>query len=233
MTGTTQTRPDADRARHYDAKYRDANYFGYRRRLYAPYVSTLIRACGLPAGASVLDVGCGQGFFSYLFRTRGMRVTGVDVSETGIRTAERLYGPHGITFTVADVRTARFPARFDCVFVRSCSLHNTGTFPADDATTRALLGHVKPGGAFIFAYNSNFSSKPSPTWRYHSLADVRAHFSRYPDARVFFSTRVDTWLLGRFALTPLVTRVNVIASRLSGIGGDLVCILRAPSGETS
>src|SRR5207249_8437557 len=94
-------------AHHYDVKYRDANYFRYRRGLYAPYVSTLVRACGLPAGSSVLDVGCGQGFFSYLFHAHGMRVTGVDVSETGIQTAERLYGRRGITFAVADVRTAR------------------------------------------------------------------------------------------------------------------------------
>ena len=226
MTGTTDSRTHAH---HYDVKYRDANYFRYRRGLYAPYVSTLVRACGLPAGSSVLDVGCGQGFFSYLFHAHGMRVTGVDVSETGIQTAERLYGRRGITFAVADVRTARFPERFDCVFVRSCSLHNTATFPADDATTRALLSHVKPGGAFIFAYNSKFSSKSSPTWRYHSLADVRAHFGRYPDARVFFSTRVDTWLLGRWALTPLVTRLNVLTSRLSGVGGDLLCILKMPA----
>jgi len=224
---------NVDRARHYDVKYRDANYFQYRRWLHAPYVSSLIRVCGLPEGSSVLDVGCGQGFFSYLFHTHGMKVTGIDVSETGIRTAERLYGRSGITFTVADVRTAVLPERFDCLFVRSCSLYNTAGFSADDETTRELLRHVKPNGTFIFAYNSNFSSRPSPTWRYHSLADVRAHFGRYPGARIFFSTRLDTWLLRSYALRPLVTRLNVLVSGISGMGGDLVCILNNPARERS
>src|SRR5439155_823839 len=132
-----------------------------------------------------------------------------------------------------DIHTAVFPERFDCLFVRSCSLYNTAGFAADDETTRELLRHVKPNGTFIFAYNSNFSSRPSPTWRYHSLADVRAHFRRYPNARIFFSTRIGTWLLRRYALGPLATRLNVLVSGVSGMGGDLVCILNNPARERS
>ena len=143
------------------------------------------------------------------------------------------YGRFGITFTVADIHTAVFPERFDCLFVRSCSLYNTAGFAADDEPTRELLRHVKPNGTFIFAYNSNFSSRPSPTWRYHSLADVRAHFRRYPAARIFFSTRIGTWLLRRYALGPLATRLNVLVSGVSGMGGDLVCILGNPARERS
>src|SRR5438034_7915971 len=130
---------NVDRVQHYDVKYRDQNYFQYRRWLHAPYVSSLVRACGLPEGASVLDVGCGQGFFSYLFHTHGMKVTGIDVSETGIRTADRLYGRFGITFTVADIHTAVFPERFDCLFVRSCSLYNTA---GDRKSTRLNSSHT-------------------------------------------------------------------------------------------
>lgn len=60
-------------------------------------------------GASVLDVGCGQGFFSYLFRKHGMTVCGIDVSEVGIRAAQNAYGHLGISFVVADIETAIFP----------------------------------------------------------------------------------------------------------------------------
>ena len=164
----------------YDAKYRDQNYFRYREWLHAPYVSSLIAFCGLKQGSSVLDVGCGQGFFSYLFNKHGMRVLGVDLSETGIRIAESLYGQLGITFTVSDVEAAAFPEKFDCVFVRSCSLYNNGAFPGDGEVTTKLLRHLKDGGVFIFVYNSNFSSKTSSTWRYHSLRDVQQHFSASP-----------------------------------------------------
>src|SRR3989442_13929480 len=105
---------NVDRAQHYDVKYRDQNYFQYRRWLHAPYVSSLVRACGLPEGASVLHVGFGQGFFSYLFHARGMKVTGIAVSQTGIRTADRLYRGFWRTFTVAGDLAAGFPARFLC-----------------------------------------------------------------------------------------------------------------------
>src|SRR5439155_596051 len=81
------------------------------------------------------------------------KVTGIDVSETGIRTADRLYGRFGITFTVADIHTAVFPERFDCLFVRSCSLYNTAGFAADDEPTRELLRPVKPNGTVIVAHN--------------------------------------------------------------------------------
>jgi SAM-dependent methyltransferase len=217
---------DEDRTHHYDAKYQNQNYFGYREWLYAPFVASLIAFCGLRPGASVLDVGCGQGFFSYLFSRHRMNVHGVDISETGIRTAQQRYGHLGITFSVADIHTAVFPEAFDCVFVRSCSLYNTTAFADSAEPTETLLGHLKPGGVFLFAYNSKFSSGAGSTWRYHSLDDARAHFGRYPNASVFFSNRIDTWLLRRHAFTPPVTRLNARLSELSGMGGDLVCVLR-------
>ena len=194
--------------------------------VYAPYVSSLIAFCELKEGSSVLDVGCGQGFFSYLFRKYGMTVHAIDTSETRIRMAEHLYGHLGIAFTVGDIHTATFSERFDCVFVRSCSLYNNDAFSLHDEVTSRLMRHLKANGVFIFAYNSNFSSKKSSTWRYHSLKDVRRHFSRYPNANIFFSSKIDTWLLRKYAFTAFATRLNILLSRVSGLGGDLVCIFR-------
>src|ERR1700723_96158 len=96
----------------YNETYRETNYFRYQNWLYEPYVSSLIAFCGLRKGAMVLDVGCGQGFFSNLFRKNGMRVHGIDMSETGIRAAQSLYGHLGITFAVADIETVIFPDQF-------------------------------------------------------------------------------------------------------------------------
>src|SRR5881409_1425655 len=188
-----------DLAHHYDIKYRGQNCFRYREWLYAPYVSSLIDFCGLPQGSSVLHVECGQECFSYLFHNHGMKVSGIDVSETGIRSAKKVYGRFGITFVVADIHAAVFPERFDCMFVRSCSLYNTAAFSGNDEETRQLLRHLKPNGIFIFAYGSNFSSKRSSTWRCHSLRDTHEHFRRYPEAEIFFSTKIDTWLLRKYA----------------------------------
>jgi len=215
-----------DKAAHYDAQYRKPNYFHYSRWMYARYIATLGRAAGLKRGARVLDVGCGQGFFSYLFCKQGMNVHGVDISEMGITQAKNLYGLHGVKFSVADILKAEFEQQYDCVFVRSCSLYNTEDFSSNPGVTEKLLRLVRPHGCLLFLYNSNFSGKLSSSWRYHSWDDLRRHFLSYEYAQVAFSTRIDTCLLGRFAFMSPVSRMNMLLSRVLGIGGDLVCIVK-------
>jgi len=217
-----------DRADFYNESYKRHNYFHYQRWIYATYVSSLIAYCSLEEGASVLDVGCGQGFFSYLFSKHGMKVHGIDTSEAGIRAAENLYRGLGVTFSVADIRTATFPQQFDCIFVRSCSLYNTEAFPFQKEVTCNLLRHLKSNGIFVFAYNSNFSPKVSTTWRYHSLGDVKQHFSSYHGAQIFFVNKITTFLLRKYSFSPFLTRLNILLSKASRMGGDLICILRDP-----
>ncbi len=213
----------------YNESYKRRNYFCYQSWLYAPYIASLIAFCGLEKGASVLDVGCGQGFFSYWFSEHAMKVHGIDISETGIRMAENLYGRFGIAFAVSDIQTATFPEKFDCIFVRSCSLYNTDVFSSQNEVTDNLLRHLKVGGTFIFAYNSNFSARPSPTWRYHSLEDVQRHFGKYPNAEVFFLKKMTTYFLRAYSFTAFATRFNVLLSKVSGMGGELVCVLKKPN----
>ena len=121
-------RMDETRAAHYNRQYQTPNVFGYREWLYDRYISSLIRACGLKPGGSVLDVGCGQGLFSYLFQKNGMTVHGIDISEAGIRSAEAAYGHLNISFAVADVESKVFEQQFDCVFARGLSLYNRADF---------------------------------------------------------------------------------------------------------
>jgi SAM-dependent methyltransferase len=212
----------------YNETYSRPNFFHYKNWIFAPYVSSLISYCGLKKGDSVLDVGCGQGFFSSLFREHGLKVHGIDMSETGIRAATSQYGRLGITFSVADIQNMTFPQQFDCIFVRSCSLYNADRFPLEMDVTRNLLKHLKSSGTFIFAYNSNFSSKPSPKWRYHSLQEVRQHFSSWENVQVFFLDRLTPILLRKYSFSLFLTRVNIFLSKALGTGGDLICILKEP-----
>ncbi len=222
-----------DETDFYNVSYKRANYFHYRTWVYARYISSLIAICGLKKGASVLDVGCGQGFFSHLFAKQGMKVYGIDLSETGLRAAETLYGGLGISFEVADVQTVNFQQQFDCVFVRSCSLYNTGGFRLQRQATDGLLRHLKDSGTMIFAYNSNFSSKERPKWRHHSLTDAQEHFGSYPNTEVFFVNRITGCLFGRLSFHRLATRLSILLSRALGVGGDLVCLVRKQAGVIS
>jgi SAM-dependent methyltransferase len=212
----------------YDEIYRRDNYFLYWRCLYEPYVSSLINFCALEKGSSVLDIGCGQGFFSYLFNLQGMKVCGIDISETGIRKAETLYGHFGISFAVSDIRTAPVSKQFDCLFTRSCSLYNRADFTTRTELTANMLRHLKPNGTLIFAYNSNFSSKPSPKWRFHSLAETRKHFCIYGEPLIFVQNKISTFLLRKYSLSRPVTLANILFSKITGAGGEIVCIVKEP-----
>lgn len=210
----------------YDGYYARPNYFGYREWLHRPYIAHLVKVAGLRRGASVLDVGCGQGFFSELLRNRGLRVFGMDVNEVGVQAAGTSYGRAGIHFLVADALRAPFAESFDAVFTRSLSLYNREDFARDSSVTDRLLGLLKPNGVLIFLYNTDLHpSRSGRAWRYHTIDDVRRHFKRYPDQKVFFSSKIDCLLLRRYAFTSAASRLNSILSRNFGFGGDLVVIV--------
>ncbi len=50
----------------------------------------------LPAGARVLDLGCGEGRDSVFFAECGFDVTGVDIARAGLSKAERLASGRGV-----------------------------------------------------------------------------------------------------------------------------------------
>ncbi len=64
----------------------------------------LLRACGSVRGLRVLDLGCGQGFFSRRLSGRGANVIGVDIAEKSIdlALAHEKKHPLGIQYRVMD-----------------------------------------------------------------------------------------------------------------------------------
>lgn len=70
----------------------------------------------IPKGASVCDLGCGDGSGSFKLAKEGYRVTGVDVSEEMIKKASRLTGDMDIDFQKGDISRLEFEDRsFDAV----------------------------------------------------------------------------------------------------------------------
>ena len=73
----------------------------YRTEVHGP---ALLAACGDVRGACILDVGCGQGFFSRRLASSQARVVGIDFSEQQIGNARRHEDerPLGIAYHVMD-----------------------------------------------------------------------------------------------------------------------------------
>lgn len=73
----------------------------YREYMNGP---ALVSVIGDVAGKTVLDVGCGEGYFARCFALRGAVVTGIDVSVAllALAVAEESDNPRGITYLHAD-----------------------------------------------------------------------------------------------------------------------------------
>lgn len=210
----------------YDDKYRLANYFRYRRWLYRPFVKALIKKADLTAGCRVLDVGCGQGFFSSLFSDLGLKPVGVDVSAEAIHSAKRDYSFSGASFEIGDALSLGCKDPYDCVFARGLSLYNLKDLEGARDVTDVLLRYLNPGGVLIFDYYTNLNGrKKSESWIYHSLMDATRHFSSYPGAEVYFSLRIEMLVFGSWALSFPFTVLSAFISRSLGIGGELIAFV--------
>ena len=226
MNDAVSETPDSAE-QHYDDKYRRSGYFTYRTWLYRPYIRALATKARLKPGDRVLDAGCGQGFFSSLFGKMGFETLGIDISSQGIRSANAEYGSPNTKFRKGDLRSFTITNEFDCVYTRSCSLYNTADFERSRDITTLLLKMVRIGGVLVFDYYTNLCPRDrSATWAYHSLQSTREHFRRFSGAKVYFSLRLETMVLGRLAFTPAVSAVNALFGKTTGIGGDLVAFVR-------
>jgi MPBQ/MSBQ methyltransferase len=104
----------------------------------------------LPAGTTLIDVGCGIGGSSrILAQDYGFAVTGVTISPQQVQRAQELT-PEGVTaqFKVDDALALSFPdASFDIVWSVEAGPH----MPDKAQFARELLRVLKPGGILVVA----------------------------------------------------------------------------------
>ena len=143
-----------DYARYYNLLYRDKDYAGE-----AAFVLAVLRKHGRAPG-TVLELGCGTGRHALEMARRGVRVTGVDVSETMLKMGrESLAAADPADFPAplpelrqGDARAARLGKTFDAVvsLFHVMSYQNT----EDDALAvmETARAHLKPGGLFLFDF---------------------------------------------------------------------------------
>ncbi len=134
----------------------------HRWELHGP---ALIRTVGQVKGLRVLDLGCGQGWFSRELASRGARVTGLDWSAQQIAIAkEHERKRRGkIEYVCADaVRiTQRWPSRsFD--LVTSCM--SFMDMPRLDKVLSGACRLLKPGGRLVFSVSHPMNTAPGAHW---------------------------------------------------------------------
>ena len=127
---------------------------------YAPWLADL--HARLPAGADVLDIGCGCGVpVARSLATGGHRVTGVDLSGVQIERARRLV-PSGIFIHADATRLDLPPAGFDAVVCLYALIH----MPL--AEQPRLIGRIadwlRPGGWLLATAGHEAWSGTDETW---------------------------------------------------------------------
>ena len=103
------------------------------------------------AGKKVLDVGCGGGILAEAMARRGAQVTGIDLSEKGLRVAELhlLESKLDITYrhAMAEEFAAEHPGAFDVVTCMELLEH----LPQPESMVAACARLVRPGGKVFFS----------------------------------------------------------------------------------
>jgi NCS1 family nucleobase:cation symporter-1 len=117
---------------------------------------TLIRLMGDLRGKSLIDLGCGEGYYTREWRRRGASpVLGVDLSAGMIELAraEEERNPLGIEYRAGDARGLAVPRQYDVVF--AAYLLNYARNKEDLITMcRAVSRCLKPGGLFLTVNNN-------------------------------------------------------------------------------
>jgi len=134
----------------------------YRYEFFGP---AQLAMCGEVRGMSVLDVGCGNGYFARALAQRGARVTGIDISPRMIEHAKlhEAAEPLDIEYHVLDAAAlpAGFvPQSFD--MVTSCLALQD--MPAVDKVFRGVHTLLRPGRRFIASITHPCTDTPVRVW---------------------------------------------------------------------
>lgn len=115
-------------------------------------MSRLVELLGLPVGAHLLDVPCGQGRHAHLLMEAGYDVDGLDYSEDLLKVARKRGTGSNLRYVRGDMRRlpARWTKRFDVV-VNLFTSFGFFAHPVDDAKVIAEFARVlKAGGRLVW-----------------------------------------------------------------------------------
>jgi SAM-dependent methyltransferase len=138
----------AAQAAEWDARYSERGGAMWSGR---PNGRLVAEVAGLTPGRA-LDVGCGEGADAIWLARRGWTVTAIDISDLAVRRAREAAEQAGaaVEWICGDARQTPLPPRsFDLLSLQYPALPRA----AGEATVRALLDSVRPGGLLLAVYH--------------------------------------------------------------------------------
>ena len=161
--------------------------YAYRNEAEAArFIDELIRRLQPSNGAATLDLGCGSGRHSKYLASKGLRVTGIDLSANSINRARQSERPD-LQFYEHDMRVPFGRNEFDYVFNFFTSF---GYFEDQNEhlmVVRNIADALKPGGRLVLDYlNVGYAEAFTNSTEVHAIDGVNYRVTRWSNASDFF-----------------------------------------------
>lgn len=211
----------------YDDFYDRKDFAHFKRD--REYVHILSSFLADPGKSSVLDVGCGRGYWCQLFQEFGLYTIGIDLSLVGLKKARQ--DTRAGEFLLANASRLPFSDNaFDMIFCQGLSAHNTHDLSEPQSIGLELLRCLKENGLFVIGYSTNLSGKTQHGWINHGKKTIVGFVESLAckvEATYFIDRAVLLRLLGRNATKKVFCDYGLpIACRITGLPGLMICIGR-------
>lgn len=127
-------------------------------------IGDLVATLGLVPPATILDVGCGDGFHAAELARRGFKVSGVDLTSLFVSDARALFP--GVTFTCAEARdhlTSLSAGSHSLILFLSTSVYGFLPTEADDLDLLCLVRRVlEPRGRVLIDQPNHIRLRNTP-----------------------------------------------------------------------
>lgn len=108
-------------------------------------------------GPSLLDVGCGYGYFTKRYAKHFMPVLGVDFSPKRIAAAQERNLAPGVEYRCGDLRTTPIERSFHAAVSSAVLQH---IHPQDRRAALATIAHAVVPGGYLICYDERFEDSP-------------------------------------------------------------------------
>jgi SAM-dependent methyltransferase len=150
------------------------------------FIDALLDELTPAANAFMLDLGCGAGRHAKYLASKGFNVTGLDLSASSIRAANKMERPN-LHFAIHDMRDPFGKNCFDYVFNFFTSFGYFENEEENHQVIRNVYDALKPGGLLVLDYlNVGFAEQHLVAEEAKEIDGIVYRISRWTDEKFFY-----------------------------------------------
>jgi SAM-dependent methyltransferase len=163
---------------------------------------------GLAGDGAALELGIGTGRIALPLARRGVRVSGIDLSEEMVARLRAKPGSEDIAVTIGDFATSRVDGTFSVAYLVFNTIGNLTTQAAQVACFRNVAAHLGPGGCFVIELLIPDLRRlpPGDTMRVFHASETHWGIDEYDVANQGLTSHHFTLVEGRFELVSMPFR---------------------------